>query len=163
MVMSQAQNFVKTEVLMIAALLASIFSLFMIHFLKRRLLTLFSMTIIIVILGLLALTSPKPGSNFGKGLFLIYVVTFTAVIANLPIVYAFELFPEKLKGSGIGVIGILNWVSNILLSEALDMKKISVRGLWTCFFLSLFSVGMASLFMLETKSSAPADTKEDVA
>lgn len=109
----------------------------------------------------MALTSPKPGSNWGQGLIITYVVTFTAVPANMPIVYVFELFPDKLKGSAVGVIGILNWVSNILLSVAVDMKKISARGLWTCFFLSLFSLIMAAFFTVETKSSAPAETQED--
>lgn len=75
-ILSVAQNYVNIDFLMAAAFISSLVSIIMIHIIRRKPLIICSVSVLIMILGLLAFNPPKTETKLAKGLFLTYIVIY---------------------------------------------------------------------------------------
>lgn len=104
----------------IVSLFGSIVSVFLVHKLRRRVLILSGIFLLTVELALMSFFIQSIGVQWKEIAICFYLFTLTSLMSSITIPYTLEAFPLDQKMIGIGVVGLLNEILQVIIIVFLE-------------------------------------------
>ena len=143
--------------------LGSMISIWVVRRFRRRLTVIASLLLIIIELAIMALLFPTCGRQVKISSICVYLLTVSAAMASLPILYTLESFSQEHRAMGFGLVGFLTDLTLILFLLGFDhitKKATASQTLWYLCGVAIFVLILSCLLVRETKDSGPDPDSE---